>query len=93
MPQLCVRGPGTCAFNAHGGLHRFELAPGETLSVDNGHVVAWSPSCQMEIGWAAQDVGLFTSITSGEGLVCRFKGPGEVWVQTHVGPTHASTSR
>ncbi|MFQ3548019.1 MAG: AIM24 family protein, partial [Termitinemataceae bacterium] len=26
--------------------------------------------------------GLFTTLASGEGLVCRFRGPGKVWIQT-----------
>ncbi|MDZ7548757.1 AIM24 family protein [Clostridium perfringens] len=26
--------------------------------------------------------GVFSSIAGGEGLVCKFEGPGELWIQT-----------
>jgi uncharacterized protein (TIGR00266 family) len=92
---LVIKGPGVCAFNGHGGLHCCKLAHGEKLSVDNGHVVGWSPGMQPEIGWAAGSGSgsFFRSIASGEGLVCRFEGPGEVWVQTHAAPPSRSGSR
>ena len=89
LRYLAVRGPGTCGFNGHGGLHHYSLEVGEKLYVDNGHVVAWSPSLQMELGWASHDGGkgaFFRSVASGEGLMCQFVGPGEVWVQTHMAP-------
>jgi len=96
LRYLVVLGPGRCAFNGHGGLHCCKLAHGEKLAVDNGHVVGWSPGVQMQMGWAAQDGGsssFFRSVASGEGLICRFEGPGEVWVQTHTLPPTRSGSR
>jgi uncharacterized protein (AIM24 family) len=46
--------------------------------VDNGHLVAWS--CDYKIEKAGG--GGMTSLKTGEGLVCRFTGPGTVYVQT-----------
>ena len=55
--------------------------------MDNGHIVGWSPGVKMEMGLAAgMDGSIFSSIASGEGLVCRFEGPGEVWCSTHAPP-------
>mmetsp|Transcript_65833 Transcript_65833/g.130496 ORF Transcript_65833/g.130496 Transcript_65833/m.130496 type:complete len:233 (-) Transcript_65833:230-928(-) len=95
LRYLMCAGPGTCAFNGHGGLHSFRLAEGEKLVVDNGHVVGWSPGLQITMEWAVQNAGsgsgaFFRSIASGEGLVCRFEGPGEVWCSTHIPPPQPS---
>jgi uncharacterized protein (AIM24 family) len=55
-----------------------QLRPGEQHIVDNGHLVAWS--CDYKIEKAGG--GSMTSLKTGEGLVCRFTGPGSVYVQT-----------
>jgi len=47
--------------------------------VDNGHLVAWS--CDYKIEKAGGGGG-FNSMKTGEGLVCRFTGPGSVYCQT-----------
>ncbi len=87
MRYLVCAGPGVCAFNGHGGLHCCTLADGEQLAVDNGHIVGWSPGVKMEVGLAdGIDGSIFSSLASGEGLVCRFEGPGEVWCSTHARP-------
>lgn len=46
--------------------------------MDNGHLVAWN--CDYKIEKAGG--GAMTSMKTGEGLVCRFMGPGTVFVQT-----------
>jgi uncharacterized protein (TIGR00266 family) len=87
MRYLVCAGPGVCAFNGHGGLHYCKLADGEKLAVDDGHIVGWSPGVKMEMGLAAgTDGSIISSVASGEGLVCRFEGPGEVWCSTHAPP-------
>lgn len=55
-----------------------QLQPGEEHVVDNGHLVAWS--CNYAIEKAGG--GAISSLKTGEGLVCRFTGPGSVYVQT-----------
>jgi uncharacterized protein (AIM24 family) len=47
--------------------------------VDTGHVVAFTDSLQYEVGRIGGYKSLFFS---GEGLVCRFRGQGRVWIQT-----------
>merc|ERR1712000_784853 len=54
------------------------LFSGEHHIVDNGHLVAWS--CDYKIEKAGG--GFMGSMKTGEGLVCRFTGPGSVYMQT-----------
>lgn len=56
----------------------YQIAAGETHVVDNGHLVAWN--CEYKIEKAGG--GLFAAAKTGEGLVCRFTGPGIVYLQT-----------
>lgn len=55
------------------------LAPGETMTLDTGHVVAFEETVQYRIrkagGWKSMFLG-------GEGIVTEFTGPGRVWMQT-----------
>ena len=55
-----------------------QIAAGQTHIVDNGHLVAWN--CDYKIEKAGG--GMFTSMKTGEGAVCRFVGPGTVYIQT-----------
>jgi len=48
--------------------------------VDNGHLVAFEPSLQMQIRSAGG--GLMGFVASGEGLVCEFTGQGRLYLQT-----------
>ena len=87
---LRARGRGKLAIHGHGALKTVELAPGESLAVDNGHVVAWSARTNMRVGAAASSV--ISSFTSGEGFACFFTGPGFVVYSTHKPPTQVSSS-
>jgi len=84
---LEASGRGTLAVNAMGGILRYELRPGETRAVDNGHLVAWDAAMPYEVRMAAQRTGWAASVASsavsGEGLMCFFQGPGRLWLQTH----------
>lgn len=77
---LHCTGEGFVAASAFGGVYQIDIAPGKDYIVDNGHLVAWSGDTGYNIEKAAK--GWLHTITSGEGLVCRFKGPGKVWIQT-----------
>ena len=46
--------------------------------MDNGHLVAWN--CNYAIERAGS--GGLSSVKTGEGLVCRFTGPGTIYIQT-----------
>ena len=56
------------------------LENGEEVIIDNGHLVAWPDYMNYKIEKASS--GWFSSIASGEALVCRFKGPGKILIQT-----------
>lgn len=75
-----VSGSGTLVLNTFGALMPFDLAPGQEIVVDNFHVVAWESTTKYTITKAA--AGWISSFTSGEGFVCRFTGPGRIYVQT-----------
>jgi uncharacterized protein (AIM24 family) len=55
------------------------LAPGEVLTLDTGHVVAFDDTVQ----YSVRKAGSWKStLLGGEGLVTDFTGPGRVWLQT-----------
>jgi len=72
-------GEGDLFINTFGAIDKHELAPGEELIVDNFHLVAFSDSCSYEV---QQFGGWKETILSGEGLITRIRGPGEVYIQT-----------
>jgi uncharacterized protein (TIGR00266 family) len=75
-----VSGHGTLFCSSYGAIHPLDLADGEEMIIDNAHLVAWPETMDYKIQKAA--TGWISSITSGEGLVCRFRGPGRVLIQT-----------
>lgn len=77
---LNISGRGTVFLSSYGAIHAINLAPGEEYIVDNGHLVAWADYMQYSIEKASNGWG--NSIMSGECLVCRFRGPGIVLIQT-----------
>ncbi|CAG8083216.1 unnamed protein product [Penicillium olsonii] len=74
-----ITGEGLLWMQSFGAIVKKDLAPKELYIVDNGHLVAWN--CKYEITRVASG-GLLSSFSSGEGLVCRFTGPGTVYIQT-----------
>jgi len=75
-----VSGRGTLFVSSYGAIHPIELGAGEEIIIDNSHLVAWPESMEYHVEKAA--AGWVSSFTSGEGLVCRFRGPGRVLIQT-----------
>ena len=86
-----ISGKGKIAISTYGGIHKITLAPGETKIIDNSHMVAWSANANYKIEKASK--GWVSSFTSGEGLVCRFEGPGDVYIQTRNSPSFGSWVR
>ncbi|MFZ4719992.1 MAG: TIGR00266 family protein [Ilumatobacteraceae bacterium] len=74
-------GQGTVVFACYGALEVWDLAEGQTLTVDTGHMVAYEDTVQMGFRKASGG-GLVQSWKSGEGFVFEFSGPGKVWTQT-----------
>lgn len=75
-----LQGDGLAFVHACGTLHERVLAPGETLRVDTGCLVALQPSVDYDIEFVG---GIKTALFGGEGLfLARLRGPGKVWLQS-----------
>ncbi|MEM2158320.1 MAG: TIGR00266 family protein [Sulfolobales archaeon] len=72
-------GEGELFINTFGALDKHVLKPGESLIVDNFHLVAFSDTCNYRV---TKFGGLKETILGGEGLVTKIEGPGEVYIQT-----------
>lgn len=75
-----VSGTGLLLLSSYGAIHKVTLAPGEQYVVDTGHIVAFDARVTFNLQKAAS--GLMASVTSGEGLVARYTGPGDIYIQT-----------
>ncbi len=75
-----LEGDGLCFVHAGGTIHHFELAPGETMRVDTGCLVALQPSVNYDIQFVG---GIKTALFGGEGIFfATLQGPGRVWLQS-----------
>jgi len=70
-------GEGDLWFNSFGGIIPIKVEDGYV--VDTGHIVAFTDGLEYDISRVGGYKSLFFS---GEGLVCRFRGQGTVWIQT-----------
>ena len=77
---LRMSGKGKLLLNSFGAIHRIELMTDQEHIVDNSHLVAWSATTSYTVEKAS--TGWISSFTSGEGFVCRFRGPGSVYIQS-----------
>lgn len=76
---LELSGTGETYLSSYGAIERIDLGPGETYTVDTGHIVAFEGSTTFDVRKVG---GLKSTLFSGEGLVCKFEGEGSVWLQT-----------
>ena len=76
-----AEGQGKVVFACYGALEVWNLEPGQTITIDTGHMVAYEDTVQMNLRQASGG-GLANTFKSGEGLVFDFAGPGKVWTQT-----------
>ncbi len=73
-------GDGLAFVHAGGTCLQRELAPGQTLLVDTGCLVGFTPSVDFEIQFVGK---VRTALFGGEGLfLARISGPGTVWLQS-----------
>lgn len=77
-------GRGDLWFNTYGAI--VEVPVSGDYVVDTGHVVAFSDGLQYQVTMVGGYKSLFFS---GEGLVCRFRGTGRLWIQTRKLPAFA----
>jgi uncharacterized protein (TIGR00266 family) len=76
---LNLNGTGKVIINSYGMIYPIEV-DGEYI-VDTGHIVAFEPGLKFNISKVGES--WFSSFLGGEGFVCRFKGKGTVWCQSH----------
>jgi len=73
-------GDGLAFVHAGGTVVRRDLAPGQTLLVDTGCLVAMTPEVNFEIQYVGK---IKTALFGGEGLFfAKVTGPGSVWLQS-----------
>ncbi len=77
--MIKVTGKGKLFINTFGAIDKHSLKPGETIIVDNFHLVAFSDTCQYKV---TKFGGLKETLLGGEGLVTQITGPGDVYIQT-----------
>ncbi|MCP1639574.1 TIGR00266 family protein [Streptococcus gallinaceus] len=75
---MTTEGEGTLLANSFGSIKKMELN-GNSITIDNAHVVAWSTSLDYDIHL---ENGFMQSIGTGEGVVNTFRGYGEVYIQS-----------
>ncbi len=76
---LHVTGSGKVLISSYGAIHELNLAAGQKMTVDTGHLVAFSEG----IGFKVRTIGgVKSTLFSGEGLVVDLSGPGRVLMQT-----------
>jgi uncharacterized protein (TIGR00266 family) len=75
-----LEGDGLAFVHAGGTVVKRELQPGQTLLVDTGCVVAYTPNVSFEIQYVGK---IKTALFGGEGLFfAKLTGPGTVWLQS-----------
>jgi len=75
-----LTGPGIVFLEIPGEVKEYNLANGQRLKVDPGHIAAFDPTVNYEI---TSVKGLKNIMFSGEGLfLASLTGPGRVWLQT-----------
>ena len=77
--MLRATGNGLLFINTFGAIDTHTLIPGQTLIVDNFHLVAFSDTCNYRV---TKFGGLKETLLGGEGLVTQITGPGDVHIQT-----------
>ena len=77
--MIGVAGSGNLFINTFGAIDKHTLRPGQSMIVDNFHLVAFSSSCNYKV---TKFGGLKETLLGGEGLVTTITGPGDIYIQT-----------
>jgi len=76
---LKLQGPGKVILNSFGAIYKIDVE--DEYTVDTGHIVAFDESLNFSISKAGSS--WINSFLGGEGLVCKFKGHGSIYCQSH----------
>ncbi len=75
-----VTGPGYAFLEIPGDVREYNLAAGETMRIDPGHIAFFEPSVNYDITTVK---GLTNVLFSGEGLfLATLSGPGRIWLES-----------
>jgi uncharacterized protein (TIGR00266 family) len=75
-----LTGPGLAFVEIAGEVEMVDLAAGERLKIDPGHIAMYEPTCDYDIEMIK---GVMNWLGGGEGLfLATVTGPGKVWLQT-----------
>ncbi|OQY26173.1 MAG: TIGR00266 family protein [Anaerolineaceae bacterium 4572_32.1] len=75
-----ISGPGLAFLEIAGEVREYELAAGEVMKVDPGHLALYEPSVGYDI---SRVKGVTNILFGGEGLfLATLTGPGKVWLQS-----------
>ena len=75
-----LSGQGTAFLEIDGHIVEYDLAPGQTLQIDSGHLAAMTETVRMDVVTVK---GLKNKMLGGEGFFnTQVTGPGHVWIQT-----------
>jgi len=76
---LKTSGQGQLVASSFGNIYEVDVE--DEYVVDTGHIVAFEETLSFDLSKAGSS--WIHSILGGEGIVCRFKGKGKVWCQSH----------
>ena len=75
-----LTGPGLAFVEIAGEVIQYDLAPGQVIKVDPGHIAMYEPTVDYDIEMVR---GVSNVLFGGEGLfLATLRGPGRVWLQT-----------
>lgn len=77
--MIKATGSGDLFINTFGAIDKHALGTGESLVVDNFHLVAFTDTCKYRV---TKFGGLKETLLGGEGLVTEVTGPGDIYIQT-----------
>ena len=76
---LRASGMGDLFLSSYGGIHEITLNPGQSYTIDTGHMVAFDSTIDYNVRRVG---GLKSTLFSGEGLVASYSGTGRLFMQT-----------
>ena len=76
---LKASGMGELFLSSYGGIHEVALNPGQSYTIDTGHMVAFDSTIDYNVRKVG---GLKSTLFSGEGLVASYSGTGRLFMQT-----------
>lgn len=84
LTVLSLSGHGWAFLAAVGGIETERVEPGDPLTVDEDHLIAWTDGLGVS---RRRDGNLKSTVLGGEGVVTEFTGSGTVWLQTRQAGT------